>query len=183
MPTEPVRHVRTLHEGDFLRLSRVEHWEFVQRPRSNGAGFIIAVTEAAELLLVEQYRYALDRRCIELPAGIIGDSDAFADETAEVSAQRELEEETGFRGRHAKLLFSGPTAPGMTSETSHFVRVSQLTQVSPGGGVDGEDITPHRVALESIEPWLAQCKASGLAVDPRIFAALYWLLREGYRIG
>lgn len=180
---EPARHVRTLHEGQFLRLLRVDHWEYVQRPRSGGAGFIIAVTRACELVLVEQYRYAIDRCAIELPAGIIGDEDAFAGETVEASALRELEEETGFHGSEAKVLFSGPTAAGMTSETSHFVRVRGLSRVHGGGGVDGENITTHLAALDGIDAWLGARQAEDRVVDPRVYVALYWLIREGFTVG
>ncbi|MCR3961356.1 NUDIX hydrolase, partial [Aeromonas veronii] len=87
---------------------------------------------------VEQYRWPLRANTIELPAGIIGDSEAFADEDAATSALRELEEETGFRGRDARLIFTAPTAGGLTAEQSYFVRVTGLTRVSAGGGVDDE---------------------------------------------
>lgn len=167
-----------LHDGEFLQLRREGSWEFVRRQRASGAGFIVAVTPADELLLVEQFRVPLGGRSIELPAGIIGDSHANAEESPENSALRELEEETGYRGARARILWTGPVAPGMTSEIGHFVRVLQLEQVGPGGGVDGEDITVHAVALERIHDWLLQQQSAGLSVDPRIFVALHFLARE-----
>jgi len=177
-PSSP-RVERLLFDGEFLKLLRVDHWEFVRRPRSKGAGFIIACTPQNELILVEQYRYPVNRRCIELPAGIIADSEAFADETVEQSALRELEEETGFRGRSAQVLLGGPTACGMSAEMSYFVHVQGLERVGPGGGVDGEDIQVHLVPLRSIDAWLEERMADGQLVDPRIHTALYLLLRSG----
>jgi ADP-ribose pyrophosphatase len=170
--------VRVLHEGEFLRLLRREHWEYVVRPRSSGACFVVAVTPQNELVLVEQYRWPLRCNTLELPAGIIGDSDAFADENAEASALRELEEETGFRGQRAKLLFTAPTAAGLTAETSYFVRVEQLERVHEGGGVDDENITVHCVALNQVHEWLDSKRSAALQIDARIYAALHWLSRE-----
>lgn len=169
---------RLLHAGEFLLLFRRAHWEFVRRPRSSGACFVIAVTPGRELVLVEQYRVPMQKPTIELPAGIIGDSEAFADEAAEDSALRELEEETGYRGRRAELLFSAPTAAGLTSEYSHFVRVRDLERIHAGGGVDGENITVHVIALDAIDAWLEARRAEGRLVDTRIYAALYLLSRE-----
>lgn len=171
------RNITVLHDGQFLQLLRVEHWEYVRRPRSSGAGFIIALTGADELVLVEQYRYPLDRRCIELPAGIIGDSAELQGESPLDSAMRELEEETGFAGSRAELLLQSPTAPGMTAELSYFVRVHGLQRRHAGGGVDGEDIVTHCVPLPGIDAWLDTQRNAGLAVDARIYAALYLLGR------
>lgn len=175
----PANPAEVLHEGRFLRLLRRAHWEFVQRVRSRGAGFILAVTPARELILVEQYRYPLDARCIELPAGIIADSAALADESVEASALRELEEETGFRARQAQIVFAAPTAPGMSSEPSYFVLADELERVAAGGGVDDEDIQVHLVPLDEVDAWLDARRAAGLQVDARVLAALYLLLRRG----
>ena len=167
---------RVLHEGEFLRLLRNGTWEYVQRTRSNGACHIVAVTEEHELLLVEQYRVPIGGRCIELPAGIMGDSAAVADESAESSALRELLEETGYQGGHAELLCRGPNAPGLTSELSNLVRVTGLKKIHAGGGVDGENITVHAVPLASVRDWLQTKQTEGLHIEPRIYAGLYFLL-------
>lgn len=170
--------IRTLYDGQFLRLLRDGHWEFVSRQRSTGAGFIVAVTAARELLLVEQLRVPLGRAVIELPAGIIADSEATHGESVESSTLRELEEETGFRGNQARILCSGPVAAGMTSEIGYFVEITGLEQVSAGGGVDGENITVHRIPLAEVEGWLAQQQAArGVLIDPRIFIGLYFATR------
>lgn len=172
--------IRTLHDGEFLKLRRDAHWEFVSRQRASGAGFIVALTEAQEVVLVEQERIPLGRqRVIELPAGIIGDSAATAGESAELSALRELEEETGFRGTHTRPLCHGPVAAGMTNEIGYFTQVLGLQRVSAGGGVEGEDITVHVVPVAGIEAWLAEQVATrGVLVDPRIYIALYFVRRD-----
>lgn len=170
--------LRTLHEGQFLRLLREDHWEYVQRPHSTGAAFIVALTERRELVLVEQYRIPVHTRTLELPAGMIADSEATRGESVEASALRELEEETGFRGTRAEILLRGPVAAGLASELIYLVRVHELTRVHAGGGVEGEDIRVHLVPLERIDGWLRAKQDEGLAIEPRIYAALYFLTRE-----
>ena len=169
--------MRPLHDGQFLQLLRDGHWEYVRRQRASGAGFIVAITEARELVLVEQYRVPLHQRVIELPAGIIGDSVQTAGESAERSALRELEEETGFVGTHTRVLCHGPVAAGMTDEIGWFTQVLGLRRVGEGGGVEGEDILVHVVALAGIEDWLQAQAARGMLIDPRIYVALYFAAR------
>jgi ADP-ribose pyrophosphatase len=171
--------VTPLAEGRFLRLVRDRHWEYVSRVNARGAAFIIGTTGEGELLLVEQHRIPLRADTIELPAGMIGDEAAFSGESVEASAIRELEEETGYRGTRAEILTSGPVAAGLTSELLYLVRVHDLTRVHDGGGVEGENITVHRVPLDGIDAWLAQQQARGLLIEPRIYTALYFVLTRG----
>lgn len=166
--------IETLYTGKFLRLARDGKWEYVSRTNSTGAVFIVAVTDADELVLIEQFRVPLQARCIELPAGMIGDDHDFRHESLFDSALRELEEETGFRGARAELLMSGPVACGLTSEILHLVRVHALRRVHDGGGVDGEDITVHLVPLTRVEPWLREQERAGRLIEPRIYAALHF---------
>lgn len=178
--TEPAPNAptETLAEGRFLRLQKQGRWEFVSRVQANGAAFLCAVTDDRELVLVEQYRVPLRSRVIELPAGIIGDDPAFAGESIEAAAARELEEETGFRAGHIERLLSGPTAPGMSSEMLHLFRATGLVRVGAGGGVAGEeDITVHVVALDAVPAWLAARSAAGVLVEPRVYVGL-WFAQE-----
>jgi ADP-ribose pyrophosphatase len=165
----------SLHRGKYLELLRDGHWEFARRVRARGAVFVLAVTDARELLLVEQYRVPVGERTLELPAGIYGDEESHADETPEQCALRELEEETGYRGKVAKVLLYGPVAPGLTDEMMTLVRVAGLAKVHAGGGVGGEAITVHAVPLAGIGAWLERKRAEGFQVEPRIYAALYFL--------
>ncbi|TDU30999.1 ADP-ribose pyrophosphatase [Panacagrimonas perspica] len=176
--TTPTDAVHTLHDGKFLKLQRDGRWEYVSRQRASGAGFIVAVTDARELVLVEQYRVPLHQRVIELPAGIIGDGETTEGESAETSALRELEEETGFVGTSTRALCHGPVAAGMTDEIGYFVQVFGLRRASEGGGVEGENITVHVVPLAEVETWLEQQAARGVLIDPRVFIALYFAGRN-----
>lgn len=170
---------RSLYRGEFLELKRDRHWEFVRRVNASGAVVMIAVTPEGELLLVEQTRLPMQGKTIELPAGIVGDSAALADEGFETAALRELLEETGYRGGSATILTQGPTAPGMSSEMLTFVAIRDLVREHAGGGVDGEDITVHRVPLAAVHGWLEVRRAEGLYIEPRIYAGL-WFASNGF---
>ncbi len=163
--------VRVLYEGDFLRLLRRAHWEYVERTNSRAVAVIVAVTAANELLLVEQYRLPVGGRVIELPAGLVGD--VAAQEPVAAAAARELEEETGYRAGRIELCAEGPASAGLTNETLVFCIARDLVRTGPGGGDGTEDILVHPVPLERVGAWLGE-RGMGCAIDPKIFAGL-WL--------
>ena len=160
-----------LWEGRFITTRRKGRWEYVSRSRGIRAAVILAV-EDGHVLLVEQYRVPLGKRCIELPAGLIGDDAGGEDEDAATAAARELEEETGYRADHIELLGEFWSSPGMVSESFTLVRAHGLEQVGPGGGTAGEDITVHRIPLSGIEAAIAGWRAEGLAIDVRLLTLL-----------
>ena len=82
----------TVWSGNYIVAKRRGRWEYVGRARGIGAAVILAV-EDGHVLLVEQWRVPLQRRCLELPAGLVGDETEGED--VATSAARELEEETG----------------------------------------------------------------------------------------
>lgn len=166
----------TLFQTPWLALHRIETWDFVRRPQSNNCVGILAITPAQEIILVEQFRIPMQRRVIEIPAGIVGDDPAFAHESFADTAARELLEETGYRAGTVSLLSTSPTSSGMTSEYTHLFHARDLTRESDGGGVDGEDITVHLVPLPSLRDWLAARESEGKLVDSKIHAAL-WLAK------
>lgn len=160
---------RTEWAGRYIEVRTEGRWEYVVRARSIGAAVILAVDDG-HVLLVEQYRVPLGRRCIELPAGLVGDE--VAGESIEASAMRELEEETGYRAAHVEMIGDFASSPGLTSETFHLVRATGLSRVGAGGGVDGEDIIVHRVAVASVFDFLAAKRAEGCAVDAKLLPLL-----------
>jgi len=163
--------VRVLYEGEFLRLLRRRHWEYVERANSSGVAVIVAVTAESELLLVEQYRLPVAQPVIELPAGLVGDIEA--DESLLEAAQRELIEETGYRAERMEVLAEGPTTAGLSNEVTTFCAAHGLTRVGPGGGDASEDIVVHPVALGKLREWLKD-REQRTAIDPKLYAGL-WL--------
>lgn len=152
-------------QGRFITAKTRGKWEYVSRARGIKAAVILAM-EDGHVLLVEQYRVPLGANCIELPAGLIGDHEEGEDTL--VSAARELEEETGYRAEQLEIIGEYFSSPGMVSESFSLVRAHGLTKVSEGGGVDGENITVHRVALANIPHFVHKKRAEGCVIDVKL---------------
>ena len=167
----------TLCNGKWLRLKRRGRWEFAERVNAGGGVIIVAVTAEDKLLLVEQFRAALDTRTIEMPAGLVGDLAHSADEHAVEAARRELLEETGYEAGRIEFLMAGPSSSGMSNEIMAFVRAYDLVRVHAGGGDESEDIIVHEVPRADAPRWLLQKIGEGFSVDPKMFAGLYFLDR------
>ena len=133
---------------------------------------ILAIDEHGHVLLVEQYRVPLGKRCIELPAGLIGDDEDRPDEAASDAAARELEEETGYRADRMEVIGEFFSSPGMVSESFTLLKAHGLAKVGDGGGTDSEDITVHRVPLSQIADTIDGWRAQGYAIDVRMLALL-----------
>src|SRR5437762_14046140 len=78
--------------------------EIIKHP---GAVAIIAITDENKIVMVEQFRKALEKIIVEIPAGKLEKGEEPAD-----CARRELEEETGYECRNLELLVSFYTSPG-----------------------------------------------------------------------
>lgn len=159
----------TVWSGKYLTAKKRGTWEYVSRAGGIRAAVILAI-DAGEVILVEQFRVPLGRPCLELPAGLVGDVDA--SESVELSARRELEEETGYRADRIEDLGDFYSSPGMASESFTLVRASGLTKVGDGGGDGDENIIVHRVPIGEIEAFVAAKRANGLAIDVKLLLLL-----------
>ena len=167
----------TLAHGRHLRLVRLEGWEYVERPGISAVVAIVAEVDG-HLVLIEQYRHPVRSQVIELPAGLVGDVPGSEDEALETAAQRELEEETGYRAEHLTFLTAGPATAGASSEVISFFRAEGLRKVSEGGGDETEDIRVHLVPVDQVDAWLAAQGEAGVLVDSKVYSGLYFWLRE-----
>ncbi len=163
------------YEGRFLEVRKDGRWEYVARRNTTGVVIVIALTPAGELLLVEQHRPPVRTTVIELPAGLAGDIAGAEDEDLSVAARRELEEETGWTAAHLERVACGPVSAGLTSEVVTFFVASGLTRIGDGGGDASEDIVVHSVPLIDVPAFLAAREVAGALVDPKVFAALYFV--------
>lgn len=87
----------------------IAHWDFIHH---DGAAAVVPVTEDGKILMVRQYRNALDRYTLELPAGKLDEPE----EPKIQCAYRELEEETGFRTENMEYLISVNTTVAFCNE-------------------------------------------------------------------
>ncbi|MBK5190314.1 MAG: NUDIX hydrolase [Methanosarcinales archaeon] len=90
-----------------------------------GAAAIVPLIKNEKLLLVEQYRAAVGRKTLEIPAGTLEEG-----ESPEECAKRELIEETGFQASKWDTLTAYYPSPGYSSEIIHIFKASGLKQVS-----------------------------------------------------
>lgn len=164
-----------LGEGKYLKLVRQGKWEFVERTNISGVVGIIATTGDGRLVLVEQWRAPVGKRCVELPAGLVGDENAA--EGAAESAARELEEETGYRPAWIEHLTDGVSSAGLSDETIGLFRAGGLEKVARGGGTSSEDIEVHAVSLSEVPAFLRHRLKEGRAVDLKVWAALWFVGR------
>ncbi|EIZ80159.1 ADP-ribose pyrophosphatase [Novosphingobium sp. Rr 2-17] len=164
--------VETMWEGRFITAKRRGRWEYVSRARGIRAAVILAIDSEDHVILVDQYRVPLGKRCIELPAGLVGDQDDAADEDAAVAAARELEEETGYRAGRMESAGEFFSSPGMVSESFTLFRAHDVEKVGAGGGVDDENIVVHRVPLADIDDAIATWRATGYAIDVKLLTLL-----------
>lgn len=161
--------IETVWSGKYIEARRKGRWEFVGRANNIHAAVIVAI-DKGHVLLVEQPRVPLGGRCLELPAGLVGDENA--GESVEESAARELEEETGYRPERIEIIGRFASSPGMVSETFTLVKAHGLSRVGPGGGEANEEITVHRVKLSDVPTFVAAKRAEGMFIDVKMLLLL-----------
>ena len=153
-------------QGKYIRAMTRGRWEYVSRVGDVRAVVIFAEYEG-RVILIDQTRVGLGRRCLELPAGLVGDEDPNA--TVEETAVKELEEETGFTAERIERLGDFYASPGMLSEGFTLVRAHG---VRPTGGGHEEDIVVHLVARADIPALIEQKRADGFAIDVKLLIFL-----------
>jgi ADP-ribose pyrophosphatase len=159
----------TVWQGKFIQVHKAGRWEYVSRTRSVSAAVILAVDDG-HVILVEQFRVPLGARCLELPAGLVGDEEE--GEEVEIAAARELEEETGYRAGRMESLGRFFASPGMSAEGFTLLRASGLERVGEGGGVPGEEIEVHRVPLGEVPTFVERKRGEGAAIDVKLLLLL-----------
>src|SRR5512139_4106535 len=156
-------------EGKYLRIVRDGRWEYVER--CGGVhGVVILAEHDGKVILVEQPRTPLgERKCIELPAGLVGDED---DKGVEETAVKELEEETGFTASEIEIVGDFYSSPGMVAEGFTLVRAHGLRRIGAGGGNEHEEIEVHLVARSDIPDFIERKRSDGAAIDVRLLLLL-----------
>ena len=159
----------TMWRGKYISALKRGRWEYVSRTGSTNAVVILAQHDG-KVILIEQYRVPVGARCLELPAGLVGDEDEHA--TVEDTAVKELEEETGFTCDRVERLGEFHSSPGMVAESFTLVRAHGIRKVGDGGGNEHEDIAVHLVAREDIPAFVQGRREAGTAIDVKLLLFL-----------
>ncbi len=135
-------------------------WDFIGH---NGAAAVVAVNPEGKLLMVRQYRNALDRETIEIPAGGLKS----VEEPTKDAAARELEEETGYRAAKMELLLSLRTTVAFCNEK---IDIYVATELTPGSQNLDEDeyINVEAYGIDELVQMIYECKIE----DGKTIAAL-----------
>ena len=156
---------------DTVRLpdGKLEKWDFVRHRKGRGA-CVVPVLPDGRILMEEQFRPAVDRMTLELPAG-----GADGEENTAETAARELREETGYSAGRLRLLCSIDTAVAYCNERTDIYLAEDL--VCEGGQQpdEAEDIRVTACRQEDLRRMIA----AGQIRDAKTIAGLlaYW---EGF---
>ena len=138
--------------------------EIVNHP---GAVAVIPITKEGKIVLVEQYRKALERSIIEIPAGKIE-----AGEELSVCARRELEEETGYGAGELTYIQSFATSPGFAEEVIHLYVATDLYKIEHKRALDEDEfVSLLEVTIEVAEEMMK----SGEIYDAKTAFSLLWV--------
>jgi len=133
-----------------------------------GAVAIIPVLPDGRVALVRQYRYAVRKSLLELPAGTLEQGESPVD-----CARRELREETGYEAGTIKELLSFYTAPGYSSEMIHIFLARNLTEVGAEAEMD-ENIEVEPMELDEILRLIDE----NIIEDAKTMCGIFALFRE-----
>lgn len=128
----------------------VAKWDLIDH---KGAAAVVAVREDGKLLMVRQYRNALERETIELPAGGLNGRE----EPTDVAARRELEEETGYVCGRLELLNSIYTTVAFCNEKIDIYLATELKQGKQHLDED-EYLNVEAYDLEELKQMIYACK-------------------------
>ena len=136
-------------------------WEIVEM---GNAVVIMPFCSENKLLMISQYRYPVGTFLWEFPAGRAHES-----ESLELCAQRELEEECGYRARHLQKLLTYYPSPGVITEVMHLYFARDLYEAREALPDEDEIINVAPLPIDSIEDMIKR----GEIVDAKTILAFY----------
>ncbi|MBI5100648.1 MAG: NUDIX hydrolase [Nitrospirae bacterium] len=174
---------KILWEGRYLRAVLVEYldgrleaespeppagivtrtWETIERVGCSGIVVIVPFTGDGSVILIRQFRPAVDAYVIELPAGLVDPG-----EKPEDAARRELIEETGYRAGDLDFMISGPASSGSSSEILDVFVASGLSFVGIGNRDESENIEVIEVPLERLSDTINEMQQAGNFIDLKV---------------
>ena len=172
MNTEITVKSEKIFEGRIINLRvdtvELQNQKYAKREivEHKNASAIIAVNDKDEMLLVRQYRKAIEDFIYEVPAGILNIA-----EEPEECALRELKEETGYEAEKISLIFEFYTSPGFTNEKIYLYKAENLTFTSTKFDED-ESIETITVSREEAKKML---ETRRIIDSKTLVAMLHWM--------
>ncbi|MBI4685739.1 MAG: NUDIX hydrolase [Nitrospirae bacterium] len=165
-----------LWHGNFLKCVSVTYrnssgllrnWEVAERVDCDGVVAIVPVTENGDVLLIRQFRPAVNKYVIEFPAGLNDKGEALED-----AARRELREETGYLTKELTFLVQGPLSSGLSSEILTVYLAKGLEMADFKQQDETEDIEVLRIPIGDLSGKLSLLEAAGNFIDLKIFGLI-----------
>lgn len=155
-----------IYEDTVIANGHEAHWDFIHH---DGAAAVVPVTDDGKLLMVRQFRNALNRETLEIPAGKLDDPN----EPKIECAYRELEEETGYRCEKLEYLMSMNTTVAFCDEAIDIFVARNL--ISSHQHLDEDEVI-------FVEEWdiadLEELIYSGKMTDAKTVAAILAYARK-----
>ena len=123
----------------------IAHWDYIAHRK--GAAAVLPVMEDGRILMVRQYRNALERETLEIPAGARND----VSEPGSVCAARELEEETGYRAGKMELLVTVATTVAFCNEVIGIYLATGLEKVGGQRLDENEFVETETYTIEELK--------------------------------
>ena len=137
-------------------------YECIRHP---GGSMAVPVTAEGQFVLVRQYRFAMQGRLLEFPAGTVEKG-----EDPLGTIQREIQEETGYRAHTWKTLGKFPNAPGYSDEIIYAYLATDLEPLTEALALDeDEDLEVLLMSADELEKAILD----GVAIDAKSIAAFY----------
>jgi ADP-ribose pyrophosphatase len=162
---------KLIHRGTILDIyedtmqlpnGKTEKWDFVSHRM--GAACVLAVEPDGKILMVRQYRNALERETLEVPAG---KRDSLNEDTS-ICAARELEEETGYKAGKLEKILSLKSTVAFCDEMIDVYLATDLQKLGGQHLDESEDINVESWKLEDL---MEMCY-SGKIQDAKTVAAI-----------
>ena len=162
---------KVIHKANFMTYINVDvelpngkigNRDIVRHP---GASAIIPFIDEDKIILVNQFRKALDRNLLEIPAGKLDKG-----EDPKLCAIRELVEETGYKAEEVTYLGTIATAPGFCDELIYLYKATGLSKGEKS--LDDDEFTEVKVfTLEEIKEMIK----NGEIIDTKTISSFMYL--------
>ena len=129
----------------------IAEWDFIGH---KGAAAVVPVREDGKLLMVRQYRNALERETLEIPAGGLNGRE----EPTDQAAMRELQEETGYHTDHVELLTSIYTTVAFCNEKIDIYLARGLKDRGNQHLDEDEFINVEAYSVEELKQMIYDCR-------------------------